>query len=214
MDFAAAERLAKDLLRAHGCEAVPLQWCNSVVRFGQIAYVKGAVVPTRVEVIQGRQVELKNFMYSLRRLTLSKTLVEANEAHVVRNTILHEIAHLLDVKQRGYTRHDQQWFDIAASLGCDAKVHFDASDTVIPKPARHYNYVAKCPTCRKEYHSYVLWKEPGRHCVVCLDRHPRQPHRSALAQRRVDADDKLTARKAAKAAASRRCRAKQRVTTA
>lgn len=212
MDFSAAESMAKQLLREHGCEDVPLQWCNSLVRFGQVTYVKGAVVPTRIARIKGELVELKNFMYSLRHMTLSRPLVEANDEGVVRNTVLHEIAHLLDVKQRGYTKHDACWSGIAEALGCDAKVHFSDDDTVIPKAPRNYNYVATCPTCRKEFHSYVRWKEPGRHCVRCLEAYPRDYRRSVLRQLPTPEQDKTAARKAAKAAASKKCREKQRAT--
>ena len=39
----------------------------------------------------------------------------------LRNTILHEIAHALDIEKRGYTNHDKTWKKIAKSIGCDGK---------------------------------------------------------------------------------------------
>lgn len=39
------------------------------------------------------------------------------------NTILHEIAHALDIKQNGYTRehHSLSWVKIALSIGCNGE---------------------------------------------------------------------------------------------
>lgn len=51
-------------------------------------------------------------------IELSRTATSVNEEHVVKNTILHEIAHALVGIGHG---HDSVWQAMAKSIGCDGK---------------------------------------------------------------------------------------------
>lgn len=61
------------------------------------------------------------------------------------NTMLHEIAHAIDVERRGNSSHDYVWSAIALSIGCDAKVYGD-----FKVDAKNSKYTIKCISCGHE----------------------------------------------------------------
>ncbi|QNN99310.1 SprT-like protease [Streptomyces phage Faust] len=113
MNLYEAERQAKLLMTAHGItqQGWRFEWDNAVRRFGQ----------TR---------------YNDRVISLSRKLTVQRSVDSVRNTMLHEIAHV----KAGYKNgHNATWRSIAISIGCDGK---RCSDDPIEI---EYKYIAKCP---------------------------------------------------------------------
>ena len=55
--------------------------------------------------------------YRQRKISMSKLLVILNEENVVKDTILHEIAHALTP----YNGHGTQWRNVCNAIGCKPK---------------------------------------------------------------------------------------------
>ena len=85
------------LMRQHGLITYTFKWDRAVRRFGS-----------------------HNGQMQTISLSRPLTLHETNKCRV-KNTILHEIAHALDHKQRGYSNHDVNWKRIARSIGCSGE---------------------------------------------------------------------------------------------
>ena len=85
-----------------------------------------------------RYSESKNFY----QIQLSKPMCLLNDKDAITDTILHEIAHALDVDIRGMSNHDSEWKKIAKSIGCKGERCYD--DTIKVAPAK---YTADCSTC-------------------------------------------------------------------
>ena len=81
-----------------------------------------------------------------RKICLSRYYVDQNDEATVTNTILHEIAHALDVEERGDSQHDRHW-----RKWCQAKVN--------------YLYNDKC--CGTNFRKHRLYKENSYHCKKC-----------------------------------------------
>lgn len=213
MELSAAQELAKKLMKVHGCGDVPFRWTKSSVEFGVVSYIKGSTRPTKKIRHHNRLIEVDAHMYRLNYMGLSSPLVEANEQAVVENVILHEIAHMLDVKRRGYSCHDEFWQMLAQSVGSDGIRCFDPFSVKAPVNVQQRKYVAVCPSCVHETFSNQMWPR-NRVCTKCARIHPGQPNKYKLSQEvnpahEAGAESRLLARRASKAEATRRCRAKQ-----
>lgn len=68
-------------------------------------------------------------------------LLQKDENEVI-DTILHEIAHALDIQIRGESFHDKIWKAIAQGIGCTGDRLYQGS--LIPKGVQ---YVYACPKC-------------------------------------------------------------------
>lgn len=75
--------------------------------------------------------------YSERCIRLSRLLVELNNEHTVRDTILHEIAHAI-LPMCG---HNTAWRKLFISMGGNGERCYNSSTTILP-PA---NYAGVCP---------------------------------------------------------------------
>lgn len=53
-----------------------------------------------------------------KNIELNMNLLKLCSDEIIRNTILHEIAHALDVEDRGFSNHDQAWKIICIKIGC------------------------------------------------------------------------------------------------
>ena len=97
MKLEKARNIALKLMRQHGLSDYTFKWDRAVRRFG---------------CHNGR----------LKTLSLSRPMTEheTNEKRVI-NTILHEIAHALDYRKRGYSNHDSEWKRVAKSIGCSGE---------------------------------------------------------------------------------------------
>jgi SprT protein len=79
--------------------------------------------------------------YTNRVISLSRYLVELNSEHEVRDTILHEIAHVLAPRGAG---HGEAWRAVARSIDCNAARCY-GEDVIRPTP----RYKGTCPKCRR-----------------------------------------------------------------
>lgn len=85
--------------------------------------------------------------HGLRKITLSRELVELNGKMRVYNTILHEIAHALAPRTSG---HDATWRAIAKSIGCDGERLYSSLEVAKPK----HPFIGTCPGCKRQVHRY------------------------------------------------------------
>lgn len=85
--------------------------------------------------------------YGTKQITLSKVLTKLNDEERVRNTILHEIAHVLAGKGNG---HNYKWTSKALEIGCDGKRCYDSSMVVTVEP----HYEGTCPNCGRKVKRY------------------------------------------------------------
>ena len=60
---------------------------------------------------------------------------------------LHEIAHGLDYKNRGYSNHDSEWKRVARSIGCSGERCSSGSGV---DKSQFMKWVATCPNCERE----------------------------------------------------------------
>jgi predicted SprT family Zn-dependent metalloprotease len=112
-----AEQLARHLMKLH---KLPKAWSfrfdSSKMRFGKCNYSK-------------------------KEISLSRHLVELNNEAEVRDTILHEIAHVLAPRGTG---HGPAWRGIAREIGCNGKRCF-GDEVIRPLP----RFRGRCPSCSK-----------------------------------------------------------------
>lgn len=81
--------------------------------------------------------------YSRKVITISNHLAKINSEELVKNTILHEIAHAICGKDEW---HWKKWKEIAKKIGCDwVRCYWDEVNQVKMK------YTAKCKNCEKSF---------------------------------------------------------------
>lgn len=78
-------------------------------------------------------------------ITVSIGFISINEESVIKNTILHEIAHAL---VGGHHGHDHVWQKKAIEIGCDGKRCASLKEIITPK----MKYTAVCPQCGYIHH--------------------------------------------------------------
>jgi predicted SprT family Zn-dependent metalloprotease len=93
-----------------------------------------------------------------REIRLSRHYVEQNDEAMVTNTILHEIAHALDIEERGDSAHDANFRKWCRHVGCP-------EDTRNAKAKVKYLYNDKC--CGTNFRKHRLFKENTYHCKKC-----------------------------------------------
>src|ERR1039458_1461278 len=93
MEFGEVERVGRELIAAHGLVEWGFGW-------------------------NWRKRALGLCRYRERRIELSRDFVRANEMGIVRETILHEIAHALAGEKAG---HGARWKEMCARVGCKAE---------------------------------------------------------------------------------------------
>ena len=100
-----------------------------------------------------------------RIIKISRHLAEANRDDfddVIKNTVLHEIAHAIHWEFFREANHGFLWIDIARTIGCDGQRYYSRENvkTVEPK------YSMICPVCGKEF---PIHKKPTRSasCGFC-----------------------------------------------
>jgi|ETNvirnome_2_300_1030623.scaffolds.fasta_scaffold02922_3 predicted SprT family Zn-dependent metalloprotease len=114
-----AEDLAIELLYKHGLGYYNLKFDNATRRFGQCnAFTK--------------------------TINLSKPLTLVNSEEVVKDTILHEIAHALDYKIHGNIGHGITWKSLCLEVGCRPNALCGTEDGVVFPKAK---YLKTCPNC-------------------------------------------------------------------
>ena len=143
MKLEKARNIALKLMRQHGVSDYTFKWDRAVRRFG---------------CHDGR----------MQTISLSRPMTqhESNENRVT-NTILHEIAHALDYKKRGYSNHDSQWKRMATSIGCSGE-RCGSSDSV--DKSRIMKWIATCPGCETQVY-YARQKKRDTACSGCCKKH-------------------------------------------
>ncbi|MGZ0017562.1 SprT-like domain-containing protein [Yeosuana sp. AK3] len=120
MDLMEARELALELMKQHGLEyRFRFEFDNAKRRFGSCRF-------------------------NPRFITLSKHLVQLNDYNVVRNVILHEIAHALVGPNNG---HNWVWRQTAIEIGCDGNRCYCLENTTTVERT----LIANCPNCGIEY---------------------------------------------------------------
>lgn len=89
--------------------------------------------------------------YRSREIGLSKHLVELNDEHQVRDTILHEIAHALVGCNHG---HDWVWKAKALEIGCNGNRCYKSDEVLAPES----KYIAICNKCKKIHRKHKMTK--------------------------------------------------------
>ena len=100
-------------------------------------------------------------------ISISKAFMESNSFVVMRDTLLHEIAHALHFLETGKTSHNNGWKEFALRVGCEPKRCATGEGLRMPKG----NYIGVCPVCGKETHFYrkVRRSYSCSHCTKRYD---------------------------------------------
>ena len=143
MDLIRAKKLAEGLVKKHLGNAKNswvFKFDNARKRFGMCQWGGGKYV-----------------------VSLSKHLTLLNDEPQVRDTILHEIAHALDVEDRGYSNHDANWRQIALSIGCNGERCYSSKEVVQPQ----MKYTVKCNNCGNESKAMRQPRRSSNACGKC-----------------------------------------------
>ncbi len=134
MSLEEARELALQLMKQHGLEFWRFEFDRAKRRFGSC-------------------------QFATRRITLSKHLVLLNDIELVKNTILHEIAHALVNPRYG---HNWVWRQKALEIGCDGERCY-SGEKVNLVVAR---LKAKCPKCGYVYTKHRMPRKT-KSCGKC-----------------------------------------------
>ena len=95
-------------------------------------------------------------------ISISNAFLKTNSYPVMKDTLLHEIAHAFQYIQTGFSNHGREWQDIAKKVGCSSKRCTEKEDVNFPSGS----YIGTCPECGKQTHFY---REVRRvySCNVC-----------------------------------------------
>ena len=113
-------------------------------------------------IIEEKKCPMGHADYRNRLISLSKWHVVFSDMAEIRNTILHEIAHVLDYLSRGYSSHDKIWKKLFISIDGNGKRCGNISYDV-EKKLKKWIYI--CPNCGRTDYEYKRWKEMG--CYSC-----------------------------------------------
>jgi predicted SprT family Zn-dependent metalloprotease len=84
--------------------------------------------------------------------------------NAINDTILHEISHAIDFKNRGYSNHDKHWKQIAREVGCVPSSRGYGKSTVPFTKKQMSKYIGICPNCNKNYYRNRRLKVACRNC--------------------------------------------------
>jgi hypothetical protein len=85
-----------------------------------------------------------------RRIMISKYYItHCKDAQTMLDTILHEIAHCIDIDNRGFSNHDKVWKALAQSIGSSGKRCKEDWTT-----NEVYKYTLMCPVCGAVAHRH------------------------------------------------------------
>ena len=93
-----------------------------------------------------------------RKICLSRHYVDQNDEATVTNTILHEIAHALDIEERGDSKHDKHWRKWCRVVGC-------TEERLNSRAKIAYPYNDKC--CGSSFGRFRMRKNTTYHCGKC-----------------------------------------------
>ena len=126
MDRTAAEELARSLMSQWKCDGWAFKWSNGKRQMGCAAVIK----------------ERSTGKVLRRELRLSRYLVDLNDLPEVRDTILHEIAHIKAGVENG---HNEVWKQWCVRVGAKPERCYDQKDVnVVP-----HKYLVVCKVCKR-----------------------------------------------------------------
>jgi len=130
---------ARKMMKMHGFENIPIILTNAQRTMGAVKYIRD-----------------------------TKEVLEVRFSHVIgtfpkpefEDVILHEIAHMIDVKTRGYSAHDHVWKQIAKRIGAEPTRTTNAGD------GPTFNYVVVCEGCKKPLAYRIKLTKRFRHKIA------------------------------------------------
>jgi predicted SprT family Zn-dependent metalloprotease len=74
------------------------------------------------------------YCYATKIIRLSRKYFNLNKSFptIVRNVILHEVAHAIQLEKMGYLSHDKHWKKYCLDIGAIPKARFSSKDVTIP----------------------------------------------------------------------------------
>lgn len=99
---------------------------------------------------------------SKKTISISRIYLASNPYPVMKDTLLHEIAHAVHFIRTGKTNHGKEWKQIAEKVGCTPKRCADLNEVIAPKG----RYVGICPACSRETNFYRKIKR-AYSCSMC-----------------------------------------------
>ena len=99
--------------------------------------------------------------YDEKKIKLSKWFVELNQSAIVKDVILHELAHALVGYREGVDPHDFLWRHQCLKIGAVPRRYLDRGILTSP-----FAYVARCEKCEKEFTRYRL---PNPKNILCCN---------------------------------------------
>jgi len=111
--------------------------------------------------------------FNKKHISISEPICLLNEGTnfpVIKDTILHEIAHALTYEQYGNTAkpHGKEWQEIAKQIGCNGERCYNSRKVIAPEPKYKY----KCPKCGYTYNRYrKISKSSPVACSDCCDKY-------------------------------------------
>ncbi len=102
-----------------------------------------------------------------RVISISLPFMEINPFPLIRDTLLHEIAHALHYSDTGRTDHSNGWKEYALKVGCEPKRCADNNGLNMPEGS----YVGVCPVCDRTTNFYrkVRRRYSCSHCTKKYD---------------------------------------------
>lgn len=83
-----------------------------------------------------------NSKKTVKVISVSSFWLEHGDKELVIDTLLHEIAHALDVEERGYSAHDKNWRKWCKVTGAMPNRTKNTVDII---PSKAFKYTLKCP---------------------------------------------------------------------
>jgi hypothetical protein len=145
MDTVRAELLAKELMAQHGLSHLRFEWHASNKALGICHSARHAATTFSG---YGPWVAVK--------ISLSLGLVQVNDEAIIRNTILHEIAH---AKAGTAAGHGPLWKMVAVAVGAKPNATCGAGVNMVPT-----NIKAICPLC-SQVHYFARMPRKTKYCV-------------------------------------------------
>lgn len=143
-----AHKMAIELMNQHGLGGWKFQFDRGKVRFGYCNWKR-------------------------RTISLSQPLTNANDVQEVRNTILHEIAHALDMKEqhlngwpKGWSAHGPSWKRRAIKVGANPTACYTSNEVNAVEP----KYWLVCPNCGDKRPRYRK-TNTAFSCASCCNRY-------------------------------------------
>ncbi len=101
------------------------------------------------------------------RKTISVSLryMERNPFHIMKDTLLHEIAHAVHFLETGKTGHDNGWKEVATRVGCAPQRCASVKGLIVPEG----KYTGECRSCGKTVQFYRKVKRTYS-CSSCSPR--------------------------------------------